>query len=284
MVSVYKYRYLATSQIQRLHFPDSTQMAYRRLRILTRNGYLESFTTPGMDERVFHLGKKGAELVAERLHLPPEHLSWTRSTRTPKDYYFLRHFLQLNDFRIVLTQACENSADVELLGFIPEYYGQKTEKGGVRKYIRDVIFDIQDLSQKINHTPDGVFALQKGDKPALFFVEIDRGTEVLTNEDKGFLKAIRFYLNSLVDEEHKYQRYQEDFHCGSFQVFRVLFLTTSEKRLENMRQAVSQLPFHRAQAKRYVWLSTFDQITPERLFKAIWRSADVDDERWYQIG
>jgi hypothetical protein len=87
-----------------------------------------------------------------------------------------------------------------------------------------------------------------------------------------------------VDEGQKYQRYQEDFDCGSFAAFRVLFLTTSEKRLENMRQSVSQLAFHRGQAKRWIWLATFDQITSETVFEEIWRSADADDERSYQIG
>ena len=184
----------------------------------------------------------------------------------------------------MLTQACEASADIELLGFIPEYVGEKTEGKGVHKYIRDVVCDVQDLSQKLSHTPDGVFALQKEGKPALFFVEVDRGTEVLSQEDKGFLKAVRFYLNYLVDEQQPYQRYRQDFGCEGFKGFRVLFVTTSEKRLENMRQAVSALPFHRSQAKRFIWLSTFEQMAPERMFGEEWRSAEVTDERRYRIG
>ena len=284
VVSVYKYRYLATSQIQRMHFPSSPQMAYRRLRVLSGHGFLEPFTTPGIEERVFHLGQKGAELVASHLDLPLPQLLWTKPVRTPKDYYFLRHFLQLNDFRIILTQTCDRSEDIQLLGFIPEYLGQKTAQGGVRKYIRDVVCDVQDISQKLHHTPDGVFALQKEGKPALFFVEIDRGTEVLTNEDKGFLKAIRFYLSYLVDEEQPFQRYQPDFGCASFQAFRVLFVTTAEKRVENMRQAVSELRFHRPQAKRFIWVTAFEQVTPEAVFGDIWRSTDGTDKRRYRIG
>jgi uncharacterized protein YjiK len=45
----------------------------------------------------------------------------------------------------------------------------------------------------INYTPDGVFALEKNNRTALFFLEIDRGTEVLSNPEKGFSKAINFY-------------------------------------------------------------------------------------------
>lgn len=282
VVSVYKYRYLSTSQVQRLHFSGSLQMAYRRLRVLVTHGFLEGFQTPGVDERVFYLGEKGAELVADALHVAPENLNWIKPTRTPKDYYFLRHFLQLNDFRIVLSQACEASAGIGLLGFIPEYFGERTDRGGVRKYLRDLVCDVQDLSQKLSHTPDGAFALQKEGKAALFFVEIDRGTEVLTDPEKGFLKAVRFYLNYLVEE--KYQRYRQDFNCEAFRAFRVLFVTPSEERLSNMRRAASQVPFTPTQARRFIWLSTFQQVTPQTIFDAIWQSADVEDGQSYKIG
>lgn len=284
VVSVYHYRYLATSQIQRLHFPTSCQMAYRRLRVLAGAGYVEGFTTPGIDERVFHLGPQGAEVVAGQLHLAPEALAWTKPTRTPKDYYFLRHFLQLNDFRIVLTQACAASTALQLQGFIPEYVGVQTAGKGVHKYLRDVVGDGQDLSQKLSHTPDGVFALQKEGQLALFFVEVDRGTEALSQEDKGFLKAVRFYLNYLVDPQHPYQRYRQDFGGAGFKGFRVLFVTPSEARLENMRQAVSALPFHHPQAKRFIWLTTLDQLTPAGVFGEIWRAAEGTDPRYYRIG
>ena len=283
VVSVYKYRYLTTSQIQRLHFATSAQMAYRRLRILDRNGYLMSFTAPGIDERLFGLDQDGADLAAEYLRITPVELNWIRPTRTPKDYYFLRHFVELNDFRITLTRGCEGAPDIGLLGFIPEYYGERTSDGGVRKYIRDVVCDIQDIAHNINHTPDAVTALQKDGNAALFFIEIDRGTEVVSNEEKGFLKAIRFYLNYLVDDQKKYQRYTQDFRCAPFKGFRVLFVTTSDTRLTNMRQAVSNLEFHYAKAKRFIWLTTFEQITTADIFQPIWRSADTTDTTTYSM-
>jgi hypothetical protein len=54
--------------------------------------------------------------------------SWYKYSKTPKDYYFLRHFLGINDFRILLTTACKDSP-LTLLGFIPEYIGEKTKLG-----------------------------------------------------------------------------------------------------------------------------------------------------------
>ena len=153
----------------------------------------------------------------------------------------------------------------------------------MRKYIRDVVCDMHDIAQSINHTPDGVTALQQHDTAALFFIEIDRGTEVVSNEEKGFLKAIRFYLNYLVEEKHPYQRYATDFQCAPFKGFRVLFVTTSDTRLANMRQAATTLEFHYAKAKRFICLTTFEQIAVRGIFDPIWRSSDVTDDMQYRM-
>jgi len=280
ILDIYKYRYLKAEQIKALHFP-SIQTARRRLRALVRGGYVKYFTVPGISEYIYHLDKKGAEVTASELGVDLKDLRWSRKLKEPKDYYFMRHFLKINDFRIILTSACRFS-DIDLLGFIPDYYGEKTERGGTAKYIRDFVLDIKDRSRVISHTPDGVFALEKDGKSALFFLEIDRGTETLTNEEKGFLKSISFYLNYLVDE--KYQRYQNDFKCGPFKAFRALVVTTSEERLNNMRSASSALSFPYPQAKRFIWFTTFDRLKPETIFGPIWRSADIRDKNLYKIG
>ena len=66
--------------------------------------------------------------------------------------------------------------------------------------------------ESYSHTPDGVFALKKGDNAALFFVEIDRGTEIVSDPEKGVLKSIVFYLNYWVSG--KFARYAKDFDDG----------------------------------------------------------------------
>ena len=170
------------SQIQRLHFP-SLQTAYRRLRALSALGHVKSFTVPTIAEHIYHLAEPGAVVAAGVLGVAVADLKWRQADRAPKDYYFLQHFLKVNDFRIALTQG--GTGELRLLGFIPEYYGNKTAAGGMIKYIRDVACDIQRADSEINHTPDAVFALGKGDNTTLFFLEIDRGTEIVTNEEKG---------------------------------------------------------------------------------------------------
>lgn len=282
LTSIYKYRDLSTSQVQRLYFP-SMQTANRRIRLLVQAEYILSFQVPGVSERLVTLADKGAEAVAENLLIPLPELGLSSGRKKPKDYYFLKHFLAQSDFRIALTQACDKRTDVELLGFIPEHLASKSSAGGgLQRYIRAVTSDIDRPRGKIAHTPDGVFALKKNNKAALFFLEIDRGTEVLSHPERGFLKTIRFYLNYLVNDG--YHRYQRDFQIEEpFKAFRVLIVTTSPKRLENIRKVGGHFRFEPNHAKRFLWLTTEEAISKERVFSPLWSSLDPEDKKPYSL-
>lgn len=281
VLSVYKYRYLSITQAQVLHFP-SAQTATRRIRLLSQGGYLATFRVPGVSERLIMLTEKGAEVVAEHLLVPLSDLGLAGVRKKPKDYYFLKHFLAVSDFRISLTRACAERPEVELLGFIPEHLTATSGRGDLHRYIRSVVSDVERPRAKITHTPDGVFALKRGPKTALFFLEIDRGTEVLSNPNRGFLKMIRFYLNYLVDGG--YHRYQDDFRVSEpFNAFRVLTVTTSAKRLENIRTVGGRLLFEPAHAKRFLWLATEEVIDKDQVFSPCWASLDPEDEKRYAL-
>lgn len=279
IVDLYEYRYLKSSQIKQLYFP-SLQTANRRLRTMSSQGHLKSFMVPNIPERVWCLDKRGAQLTADELGISIEELRWSQNTSQPKDYYFLRHFLGINQFRIYLTLACDSS-EIKLLGFIPEHFGERTEKGGMIKIIKDSVCDIRNTSEVISHTPDGVFALGKKGKPALFFLEIDRGTEQISNPEKGVLKALIFYLNYLLGG--KYKKYQHDFHSQEFECFRVLMVTTSRKRLNHIREVGRDLDFEYPQAKKFIWITNDDQMNQGTVFQDIWQSIDGDDNIFYSI-
>jgi hypothetical protein len=277
ILDVHKYRYLTATQIEKLHFP-SMQMAWRRLHILTSLGFLKAFTTPNINERIFYLGKQGAEIAAGLLGVDVEYLT---PGKIPKDYYFLKHFLAINDFRILITKACQQS-DLNLLGFIPEYIGEKTKEGYVKKYIRDKVSDLMpSVNREYSHTPDAVFSLEKDGKPALFFLEIDRGSEIVADPEKGFLKCIVFYLHYW--REKKWIRYNEDFQ-REFRTFRLLVVTTGNERLTHMREAVTNLSFPDSQVKRFLWGTIQNWLRVETVFDPIWQSMDKDDLTPYKIG
>jgi hypothetical protein len=269
---VYTYRYLTTSQLRKLHF-SSDKTAWRRLQILSELGFIKPFTAPAIPERIFYLNKKGAEIISVQLQVSLEDLSWNRLTRQPKDYYFLRHFLAINDFLILLTQACQKSS-IALLGFIPEYQGEQTKERYVKKAIRDNV-------NMLSHTPDGVFALEKNGKPALFFLEIDRGTEIVSNPQIGLLKAVVFYLHYW--KSQNWWQYKSLLN-GDFQTFRTLIVTTTKQRVQHLRDAASSYSFHDSRAKRFIWATTEKELTLDWIFEPIWLSLESNDATLYKIG
>jgi hypothetical protein len=271
IMDVYTYRYLATSQLKRLHF-CSEKTTWRRLVKLARRGFIKPFSVPNIPEYVYFLDKKGAEIVSIELQKDIEELEWHRHTRQPKDYYFLRHFLAINNFRILITQACKDTP-ITLLGFIPEYIGTQTKEGYVKKLIRDQI-------DGLSHTPDAVFALEKDGKSALFFLEIDRGIEVVSDPERGLLKAIVFYLHYWSSQ--KWQRYSKDFQ-REFKTFRTLIITTSKERVKHVREATSAYPFE-SHAKRFLWVTVESQVTEDWLFEPIWQSLEITDTKLYKVG
>ena len=281
LVSLLKFRYLSTTQVQRLHFA-SEQTATRRLRLLETAGYLTTFTPTASADRLVTLARRGAEIVAERLAMPIGELGWDAKREQPKDYLFLKHFLAASDFRIALTQACAAREDTLLLGFIPEHVVDGAAGSDLKKHVRDVTTDAMDARQKISHAPDAVFALQRGESSALFFLEVDRGTEVLSNPDRGVLKTVRFYLSSLVSGS--YRRYQQEFGVARpFRAFRALFVVSSAERLENICAICGSARFDPEHAKRFVWLTTADALADPGLLSRGWRSLDPQDARIYRL-
>jgi hypothetical protein len=150
-----------------------------------------------------------------------------------------------------------------------QYIGEQTKQGYVKKYIRDSV-------KNLSHTPDAVFALEKNNKPALFFVEIDRGTELISDPERGLLKAIIFYLNYWTVKG--YARYEKDFRC-QFETARVLILTTTQTRLQHIREAVTKLDFTPKYVKRFLWVTS----EKEAIFSSVWHALDTSDTEVYAI-
>lgn len=277
--SVYKYKYLTSSQIETLHFPSETTRN-RSLRRCVGGGYLGEFKISNIAERLFRITKKGAEHVAAYHGAAVDDLQWRADSKKPSDHYFMRHFVACNDFRIALTRDAAHGP-VKLRGFIPEYYGTKHRSGRVTKYLKDIAFDISDPREQIGHTPDAVFCLEKNGKSALFFLEIDRGTETLSNPAKGFLKMIRFYLAYL--KAGGFKGYAEDFGIEPPAVFRTLIVTTSPVRLENMQKASLALPDSVHRGLRFLWCSTFEQVYQGSVLDPVWTSLMLSDTQKYRI-
>lgn len=249
------------------------------MRILKSAGLVSSFNVANIDESIFMIAAKGLHTVASIIGVERDDLKWNEAPRKPRDYYFMRHFLAINDFRIILRKACAVT-NIQLLGFIPDYYGERNENNVVAKYVKDIVLDMPASKEPVSHAPDGVFGLECNGKTALMFLEVDRGTEVLTDAKTGVLKALRFYSAYLLDG--KYQRFAKDFNVPSFKGFRMLMITTNSERIQNIRSACDALHVP-DKAKQFLWLASMEDISEKTLFAKVWRSVDSRDVTLYGI-
>lgn len=273
--SLAEYRYLTVSQLERLHFA-SAQTARRRLRLLAQAELLKLVEVATVSERIATLTTSGAQALAEQSGLPIE-----VGGGRPQNPLFMQHHLAAAEFRIRLAAACTARSDLKLAGFLPEHLTRPSRSGQPTKYLRD---EVQPFGGEalLAHTPDGVFALERSGQLALFFLEVDRGTEVLGSPDHGVGKIVRFYLRYLVSG--RFQRYRSDFGAtGDFRGFRMLLVTTSQQRRENIRQRCGRIAFDPPAAKRFIWLATESLLMEGDPLACQWVSLDPTDASRYSI-
>jgi len=228
------------------------------------------------------ISQKGLDLVAQRTDASDTEIPTSVARTHPKDHYFLRHALVLTDFRIALDLACDRRPDIELLGFFGDHVVERSKQGALRNLTRDAAANAARLGAKVSHIPDGVFALRRGDISALFFLEIDRGTESVSNRERGFAKTLTFYLNFLVGGG--YERYETEFGTKTpFRTVRILVLTSSHRRLESIQSAGASLKFDPARALRFIWLAEIGTVTDQTIFSLPWVSLDPEDKNAYRI-
>jgi hypothetical protein len=110
----------------------------------------------------------------------------------------------------------------------------------------------QTLSASVPLIPDGYFELGSKDGFRSCFVEIDLGTEAAP----VLGKKAALYLELATSGEFPKQ-------FGRSQ-FRVLIVTTSERRLQNLRAAVAK------HTDKIFWFATLDELSRERFWSGVW--------------
>lgn len=149
-------RWLSTTQIRRLFFPDATVNAVqKRLRKLGEAGYLRTYREDMMSESLHTAGPKGKPLVAEAgLEVAP-------GNDVPRQ---IEHLRGVNDIRIAV------------------------ETGAVPVAYFFSYWQLANLSWNHAVIPDAIFAV-KAPLRRTFLVEYDRGTEPF----EVLLKKFRCY-------------------------------------------------------------------------------------------
>ncbi|MFH1851074.1 MAG: replication-relaxation family protein [Candidatus Neomarinimicrobiota bacterium] len=253
---VRNYRYLTTSQIQRLLYPSLQKTQTRMLKV-HNSGLVKRFPFPvlirasGKGEYVYHFGK-----------LP--RLSFSK----------LVHTVRLNDIRIAFEKGCQDSGIIRLVEFIPEY-----QKMSISPAINGSDSDMGyrgDANGKGHIIPDGVMCLENPSrqKQALFFVEVDLGSEKITTTQKdqySLSEKMLVYREWL--HEKRFEKYCEYFKYD-FKGFRVLVIMNNESRIQKIRKVLTKQGI-----KEFIYFAEQSAIMPKAIFEYIWRKTDVADDK-----
>jgi len=223
---VHEYRFLRSDQISVLVQDDgvklkTNQVILKRLQKLFHNGILDRprdqirYDLMGSDRMIYALGNGGADILTEKLGIDRGKIDWSKKNREVKRNY-LQHVLMISNFR-----ACLALATRERGGIL--FWRQGDE-------IRDYVKTQDEEGRKLRYPvwPDGFFGLQTPKGEQYFFLEADRST--MTNE--RFLKKMKGYWAYWKEECHR-KKYGID-------TFRVLTITRSEARKENLRKTTQE--------------------------------------------
>jgi len=212
ILSVYENRFLRRDQIERLFF-GNTASCNQRLMKLYQNKYLDRLFQPvsfGSTQAVYGLDKRGADIVALELGVDRSEIHWKRRDNRV-EFLFLEHTLDIAEFRLCLMKAIQKDRTADILFWQRE-----------GKELQDRVENPKGNSNYLPINPDAFFGIQTAEGKSFYFVEIDRGTE----SNRRFIKKITAYK-----QYWKTKKYQDRYN---FRSFRVLIVTTTQKRLNNL--------------------------------------------------
>ena len=242
--SLADYRFLDTSHILALHSEIPTRTIQRRLQTLFHAGYLErpvhqfSYQKP-KSYIIYTLDKKGAQLLF------PDNkakVNWAKRNKEIKSF-FLWHSLMISDFRVILTLALRKEKESKLINW--------RERG-----LTDTVYL---EGEKLPIAPDAFFTIEDKNDLLHFFLEADRSTMPI----KRFLDKTRAYWQFWKEEGHK-----DRFNIS---VFRVLTITISEKRKENLRRLT-----RKSDMFLFACQKNYNIKESELILKPIWQSPKDD--------
>ena len=259
---VYEYRLVSSEHIEALLFRSPQprgrrSSCQRRLQLLYHHQFVGRLALPvimseGRTPFVYVLDEAGITWVAAHLGVARATAGWQpKSTRLGP--LFIDHLLAINDVRVVVA-ALAQSSDLTLA----EWISEADFRGAAFK--ERVPFKMR--GARVTRTyPDGYFRLAvRENKPeAHFFLEVDQGTMSATRWKEKITAYTQFRSRGLSET-----------HFGT-QNFRVLTVTTSDRRLANLKRATES-----AEGDRYFWFTTqayIDIWKPKTFLEPVWSVA-----------
>ena len=241
-------------------------VAQRRLSALEAEGTLFSFPLSngrkGQPTKVYYLNHKNRQALSAILQLD---LNGRNIPKTPPENTLVaRHSLELNS--VLASFIAGTKARSYAFDFIPEYWSGAGLVNGSQ--LADEVQNPSGGPGMIHFRRDAVCCIGTQKGKALFEIEYDRGKEAISGGSSRKITVankIAVFLQSL--KEGRFERYSTpEYFNHPFKVSRLLLVTTSEERLQNIARICQELDTH-----GLVHLTTLDQVHPETVLGSIWR-------------
>lgn len=245
LCDVFLHRLMSRGQIEKLYF-SSTARCNVRLRQLFDHELLSRYYLPLAPygaQCMYTLGKAGIVLVSRRLEWEPDEVA--RQTKRHKTPQFLEHTLAINEIRLALREALQNSPDWKLGRWISEIECRHE-------------YDLRTLGgqwQREIFKPDGFVRLRHRftNQTASFFLEVDMGHTSSTKFAEKLESHTRYGQSGLFREMFGEERFQ------------TLVITTGPRRAKNLREIIER------QNSSLFWFTTFDAVHEHGILSSIWQ-------------
>jgi len=168
-------RLLRGSHIESLFFQSQSTAQFRLARLFHHEFLERHFLSvvsggPASSPALYSLGKRGAHVLINSFGYERSDIHVIK--RDAVGWHVVEHVMMINDVRVAIMQACRKAA-IDLLEWReentfrakPDYVDIKDKRGRLHK--KPVL-------------PDSYFCLDTPKGKARFFLELDRGTEVLS--------------------------------------------------------------------------------------------------------
>jgi hypothetical protein len=279
---VYQYRLLRSDQIiALLGDGHSEKKILARLQSLFHAGYLDrprnqlGFVEGGGSNRLIYApGRDGVALLADRREVDPKvaALNWTDKNQSLKARSFA-HLLLTNDIVISLVAHARNCPGIEI---IPRaaIIAAASDEQRARTNPTGWQVRLDGSSEPTGVFPDQMFGLRylnlpDGRNRHYFFVEADTGTLAIRRTGKR--------QTNIVDKVRAYNRTwvvwdkAPELRPFSFPKFRVLFVTSSPERVENMIERLQETFRDEGGANRFLF-TDIETFNAQRFFDVPWIS------------
>jgi len=213
---------------------------------------LDRFPTSGSSHYIYALADRGARLLRDEDGVEIRNPEWSRKNREA-GRQFIEHQIEIVNFQVALERAVRERGDIRLLTSKEMSAASSASRS---PYLLRTKLSQRGVVREIGVDPDIVFALELADgSQRNFMVEIDRGTMPIKRSDPdqtSFEGKMRVYLAAHAAKQHERQ--------FGWRNFRVLVVTTDQRRIASMMEGLRQLRVPRSIGPLLFLFSTFEDL------------------------